>query len=157
MKKDRVIKSIIVLLAILSVIVIKNYFFKDNKQVLITENDKISTKLDENKSYYSKEDVALYLHTFKKLPKNYLTKNEAKKLGWDSSKGNLWNATDKGVIGGDVFSNREGKLPKKEKYYEADVNYEGGRRGTDRLIYTKEGRVIYYTGDHYKNFEVLYE
>lgn len=116
-----------------------------------------NSEILENGKYYSKDQVALYLHKYKKLPSNYLTKLEAKKLGWDSSKGNLWDVTDKGVIGGDRFSNREGKLPSGKKYFEADVNYKGGFRGSDRLVYTKQGHVIYFTGDHYKNFEVLYE
>ena len=116
-----------------------------------------STEVVEDGKYYSKDQVALYLHKYKKLPKNYLKKSEAKKLGWDASKGNLWDVTDKGVIGGDKFSNREGKLPSDKKYFEADVNYQGGFRGAERLVYTDQGQLIYFTGDHYKNFEVLYE
>ena len=155
MKNKKILRSILILLGIVFIFATKALLSSDNKQV----NNNITSKiqLDENKSYYSKEDVALYLHIFKRLPKNYLTKNEAKKLGWIASKGNLWDVTDRGVIGGDVFSNREEKLPKNEKYFEADVNYRGGTRGVERLIYTREGEVIYYTGDHYKNFEVIYE
>lgn len=125
-----------------------------NKNV---KSEKRKNTIHPDKYYYSKEDVALYLHIYGKLPKNYLTKSQAKKKGWDSRDGNLWDVTDKGVIGGDVFSNREGKLPKGEKYFEADVNYKGGFRGDDRLIYTSGGKVIYFTTDHYNNFEVLYE
>lgn len=33
-----------------------------------------------NKAYYSKDDVALYIHTYGKLPPNYLTKDQAKSL-----------------------------------------------------------------------------
>lgn len=123
-----------------------------------SKSDEITNKkIYENGLYYSKDEVALYLHTFGKLPSNYLTKNEAKKLGWDAQKGNLWKVTDKGVIGGDRFGNKEGNLPSNEKYFEADVNYNGGHRGAERLIYTTNGKVIYYSNDHYKNFEVLYE
>lgn len=127
MKKDRVLKGVLILLSIVFLFCIKAFLF-NNSRILDRQNNVSGVKLNENKAYYSKNDVALYLHTFKRLPKNYLTKNEAKKLGWDSSKGNLWKVTDKGVIGGDVFSNREGKLPKKDKYFEADVNYKGGKR-----------------------------
>lgn len=127
---------------------------QESRKETISENN---NKLDKNGHYYSKEDVALYLHTFGRLPSNYLTKNEAKNLGWNAQRGNLWRVTDKGVIGGDRFGNREGELPKNEKYYEADVNYKGGHRGGERLVYTKGGKVIYYSGDHYENFEVLYE
>lgn len=115
-----------------------------------------SSKVIKNNNYCTKDDVALYLHLYGELPPNYLTKSKAKKLGWDSSKGNLWDVTDKGVIGGDRFSNREGNLPD-DKYFEADVNYNGGYRGAERLVYTKDGKVIYYTGDHYDSFEILYE
>lgn len=60
-------------------------------------------------------------------------------------------------IGGDVFGNREGLLPtqKGRTYYECDVNYAGGYRGGERLIYSDDG-LIYYTADHYKSFEQLY-
>lgn len=125
-----------------------------------SQDNEISNDLDsevlKGEPYYTKDDVALYLHLYKELPPNYLTKSEARDLGWDSSKGNLWEVTDKGVIGGDTFGNREGLLPD-GKYFEADVNYNGGFRGAERLVYTSEGKVIYYTGDHYENFELLYE
>lgn len=105
--------------------------------------------------YYEVDDVALYLHTFGVLPDNYITKNEATKRGWDSSKGNLWDVLDGFCIGGDYFGNYEGILPKKGNYKEADVNYHGGYRGADRLIFDTKGN-IWYTVDHYKTFEKLY-
>lgn len=106
--------------------------------------------------YTSPEDVAAYLRTYKHLPNNYITKSEAEKLGWDSSKGNLWEVTDKKSIGGDRFGNREGKLPKAEgrQYYECDVNYNGGFRGAERLVYSNDG-LIYYTKDHYESFTLM--
>ena len=58
-------------------------------------------------------------------------------------------------IGGDRFGNYEGQLPKGERYYEADVNYDGGYRGGERIIYTEDGDV-WYTSDHYESFERLY-
>lgn len=113
--------------------------------------------INENESYYTKEDVSKYIYKYKKLPNNYIKKSEAKKIGWKPSKGNLWDVTDKKVIGGDTFGNREGNLPKGYKYFEADVNYNGGHRNAHRLVYTLDGPIVYYTGDHYKSFEVLYE
>lgn len=115
-----------------------------------------SGKLDKNSPYYSKDDVANYLIQYRQLPKNYLTKNEAMDKGWDAKEGNLWDVTDKGVIGGDKFGNREGLLPtaKGRKYYEADVNYKGGFRGSERLIYSNDG-LIFYTNDHYSSFEEI--
>ncbi|MBD8080863.1 ribonuclease domain-containing protein [Chryseobacterium caseinilyticum] len=86
------------------------------------------------------------------LPDYYLTKNEAKKQGWNPSKGNLCDVLPGKAIGGDHFGNREGKLPKGEKYFEADVNYNCGNRNGDRIVFTKNGEV-YLTKDHYKSFE----
>ena len=116
-----------------------------------------SVKVVEGQYYFSAEDVAAYLNTYGKLPPNYITKQKAQDLGWVASKGNLWKVTDHGVIGGDRFGNYEGQLPKKKnrKYYECDVNYDGGHRGAERLIYSSDG-LIYYTGDHYETFTLLY-
>ena len=68
-------------------------------------------KIAEHGSYTSKEDVALYIHTYGKLPSNFITKKEAKKLGWDSTKGSLWKYCEGCSLGGDVFTNQEGNLP----------------------------------------------
>lgn len=113
--------------------------------------------IDENGSYTSKDEVALYLHTYHKLPGNFITKKEAEALGWVSSKGNLWDVTDHMSIGGDYFGNYEGKLPKKSgrKWYECDINYQGGRRGAERILFSNDG-LIYYTDDHYETFTKLY-
>ena len=114
-------------------------------------------EISEDGEYYSKDDVALYIHLYEHLPDNYITKNEAKELGWVSSKGNLWDVAPGRCIGGDNFGNREGLLPEKKgrKYYECDVDYEGGYRTEDRLIYSNDG-LVYYTGDHYNSFELMY-
>ena len=50
-----------------------------------------SASIDEQGYYTSKEDVALYIHTYDHVPENYITKQEAMDVGWDASKGNLWN------------------------------------------------------------------
>lgn len=116
------------------------------------------SSLIENGYYTSKEDVSLYIKTYHRLPDNYITKDEARNLGWDSDKGNLWEVTDKMSIGGDRFSNREGLLPKSKDiiYYECDIDYEGGYRNAKRIVYSNQW-AIYYTGDHYDSFELLYE
>ena len=44
--------------------------------------EKAAEKLDEHGVYSSKNDVALFIHTYDRLPDNYITKTEAKKLGW---------------------------------------------------------------------------
>lgn len=113
--------------------------------------------ISEDGRYTSPEEVAQYLHLYGHLPSNYITKKEAQEIGWESSKGNLWDVTDGMSIGGSRFGNYEGALPDKSgrKWYECDVNYQGGYRGSERLLYSNDG-LIYYTGDHYKTFEQLY-
>ena len=120
----------------------------------VQENE---TLLAEDGIYSTPEEVAEYLHIYGHLPQNYLTKQEAKALGWDASQGNLWEVAEGKSIGGDRFGNREGQLPEAEgrTWYECDVNYEGGFRGAERLLYSKDG-LIYYTNDHYQSFTLLY-
>lgn len=108
----------------------------------------------EDGSYTSPEDVALYIHLFGRLPDNFITKNEARDLGWVSSEGNLWDVAPGMSIGGDRFGNYEGLLPE-GSYRECDVNYAGGFRGGERLIYGSDGSV-WYTNDHYESFTQLY-
>ena len=106
-------------------------------------------------AYDTPEEVAAYLHCYQQLPSNFLTKREAQDLGWDNSQGNLWDVAPDKSIGGDTFGNREGLLPE-GRYHECDVNYHGGYRGAERLVWTEDG-AIYYTADHYESFTQLYE
>ena len=112
---------------------------------------------EKGQSYYAAEDVAAYIHLYGKLPPNYISKDKAESLGWSAREGNLWDVADGAVIGGSRFGNYEGLLPKKKgrKYYECDVNYYGGFRGGDRLVYSSDG-LVYYTEDHYETFTLLY-
>ena len=105
--------------------------------------------------YDSKEEVALYLHTYGHLPSNYVTKREARAAGWES--GSVEKFFPGCSIGGDVFQNREGLLPKASgrTYYECDIDTNGGYRGAKRIIYSNDG-LIYYTEDHYETFTLLY-
>ena len=107
--------------------------------------------------YYTPEDVALYIHTFGHLPDNYITKSEAEDRGWENREGNLWEVADGYCIGGNKFGNREGLLPAADgrTWRECDVNYAGGYRGEERLLYSNDG-LIYYTDDHYDSFTRLY-
>ncbi len=112
--------------------------------------------IDKNGSYTSKDDVALYIHTYGELPKNFITKKEAERLGWDG--GSLEPYAPGKSIGGSYFGNYEGKLPKKKgrTYYECDIDTKGKRsRGPKRIVYSTDG-LIYYTPDHYESFELLY-
>lgn len=112
--------------------------------------------IDEDGEYTSKEDVALYIHTYRKLPKNFIKKSEAKKLGWED--GSLEPYAPGRSIGGDRFGNYEGLLPEAEgrRYTECDIDTMGrSSRGAKRIVFSNDG-LIYYTGDHYKSFELLY-
>lgn len=110
--------------------------------------------LDKDGTYTSKEDVALYIHQYGELPSNFITKKEAKKLGW--SGGSLEKYAPGKSIGGDTFGNREGILPDYGTYHECDIDTKGKKeRGAKRIVYSDDGRV-YYTGDHYETFELLY-
>lgn len=110
----------------------------------------------EEASYYDLENVVLYLDRYGKLPGNYISKNEARKLGWEG--GTVEDVLPGAAIGGDPFGNREGLLPEDAHYYECDIDTGGKKnRGAKRLIYTKDGE-YYYTDDHYESFrKVLIE
>ena len=112
--------------------------------------------IDEDGWYYSVFDVSLYLHTYGHLPDNYITKEEARKLGWEG--GSVEEFATGYAIGGDRFGNREGLLPETDgrKYYECDVDTKGmDGRGSHRLVYSNDG-LIFYTSDHYESFKLLY-
>lgn len=112
--------------------------------------------LDEDGTYTSKEDVAVYIHTYGHLPNNFITKKEAEKLGW--SGGSLEPYAPGKCIGGSRFGNYEGILPEKDgrKYTECDIDTLGAsKRGAKRIVFSNDG-LIYYTGDHYETFELLY-
>lgn len=111
--------------------------------------------IDQDGVYTTAEDVALYLHTYGVLPGNFITKNEARALGWEG--GSLEEFAPGMCIGGDHFGNYEGVLPTDRSYNECDINTLGASsRGAERLVYSTDG-YIYYTGDHYETFEILYE
>ena len=112
--------------------------------------------IDENGTYTSKDDVALYIHTYGHLPSNFVTKSEARKKGWEG--GSLEDYFPGCSIGGDVFGNREGILPtrKGRTYYECDIDTKGKKsRGAKRIVFSNDG-LIYYTDDHYETFTLLY-
>lgn len=132
----------------------------DYEEAVVTEaieeeNDGID--VEEDGEYTSKEEVALYIYEFGHLPDNFITKKEAKALGWESKEGNLSEVAPGKSIGGDYFGNYEGLLPEEDDrdYYECDINSDGGYRGAERIVFSNDG-LIYYTEDHYESFELLY-
>lgn len=102
----------------------------------------------------AEERVVEYVRKYKKLPDYYITKKQARELGWIPSKGNLCDTLPLKAIGGDVFENFEGLLPKEKnrQYYEADINYDCGKRGAERLVFSNDG-LIFVTYNHYKTFQ----
>lgn len=126
----------------------------------VTEETPLSqsqeTRIEEGKTYTSPEEVAAYIDTYGELPPNYITKEEAESEGWVPSEGNLQDIAPGMSIGGDYFGNFEGLLPEGSgrTYYEADINYEGGHRGAERLVFSNDG-LYFYTDDHYESFTQL--
>ena len=111
-------------------------------------------QLDPEGSYTTKEDVALYIHAFGCLPPNFITKSDARDLGWEG--GGLDDYAPGMCIGGDRFGNYEGLLPEDRDYKECDIDTLGkSSRGAKRLVFSDDG-LIYYTEDHYESFELLY-
>lgn len=112
--------------------------------------------LPEDGNYSSRDDVALYIHTYGHLPGNFITKKEARELGW--SGGSVEDYAPGKCIGGDHFGNYEGLLPEKSgrSYTECDIDTLGSSgRGAKRIIFSNDG-LIYYTDDHYASFTLLY-
>ena len=94
-----------------------------------------------------------YIANYGILPNYYITKEEAENLGWVAWKGNLDKVAPGKMIGGNVFANREDKLPSAPGriWYECDIDYNGGYRNNFRLIYSNDG-LIFKTDSHYTSF-----
>ena len=103
------------------------------------------------------QQIVNYLDVYGELPENFITKNEAKDLGWDSRYNYVGEVAPGMSIGGDRFGNYDGQLPNKKgrKWYECDANYRGKKRGAERVIFSSDG-LYYYTNDHYQTFTQMY-
>ena len=120
------------------------------------DTDDSAQPIDEHGTYTTKEDVALYIHTYGRLPENFVTKKEAEAAGW--SGGSVEKYLPGKCIGGSSFGNKEGLLPDKEgrRWTECDINTLGkSSRGAERIVFSNDG-LIFYTDDHYESFEQLY-
>lgn len=113
-------------------------------------------KFDENSIENLTNDVKVinYIKANGELPDYYITKSEAKSMGWVPSKGNLCEVAPGKAIGGDIWTNRQKSLPTKSgrKYFEADLNYNCGNRNADRVVFSNDG-LVFVTFDHYRSFE----
>lgn len=115
-----------------------------------------TAQIDEDGSYTTKDDVALYIHTYGHLPDNFITKKDAQTLGWPG--GSLEPYAPGKCIGGSRFGNYEGLLSEADgrTYTECDIDTLGAdSRGAKHIVFSNDG-LIYYTEDHYKSFELLY-
>jgi len=111
---------------------------------------------DEHGVFTTKEDVAAYLVAYGHLPENFMTKDDARALGWDG--GGLDDVAYGKCIGGDRFGNYEGLLPEASgrTYTECDIDtLHENSRGAKRIVFSNDG-LIYYTSDHYESFTLLY-
>lgn len=125
-------------------------------QELADAQEEETPAIEEDGTYTTKEDVALYIHTYGHLPENFITKKQAQALGWEG--GSLEPYAPGKCIGGSRFGNYEGILPEKDgrTYTECDIDtLRAEKRGAKRIVFSNDG-LIYYTEDHYETFELLY-
>lgn len=103
------------------------------------------------------QQIVNYLSLYGELPDNFITKKEARSLGWDSSYNYVGDVAPGKSIGGDRFGNYEGLLPDKKgrTWYECDANYRGKKRGADRVLFSSDG-LYYFTNDHYSTFTQMF-
>ena len=96
-------------------------------------------------------DWALKRHG--ELPDYYILPTDAKLSGWNAKLGNLGEVCPGRMLIGGTYMNRNGHLPSKEGriWYEADINYTSGFRGTERIVFSNDG-LIFVTYDHYLTF-----
>ena len=125
--------------------------FEERKSDFSDDNNTSNNNIDE---LTNDELVVKYLKEHGELPDYYITKSEAKSLGWVPSKGNLCEVAPGKAIGGDIWTNRQKSLPTKsvKKYCEADLNYNCGNRNADRVVFSNDG-LVFVTFDHYRSFE----
>ncbi len=126
------------------------------KAVAAVDRNGKRTEVVQGEAYTDKDHVAAYIHVFRKLPPNYITKAEARKLGW-KEQGTLDKLAPGKSIGGDRFGNYEKILPDKSgrKWTECDIDYRKGSRGPKRIVFSSDG-LIFYSPSHYSHFEQLY-
>ena len=104
-------------------------------------------RVKEIRAYSTKNEVALYLFTYKKLPSNYIPKSSVPKAEQGKQPANGL------YFGGDVFRN-EGNIlnyTTKTNLRECDVSYpdDPSNRGLKRLVYSADCTEIFYTWTHY--------
>ncbi|MBQ7288616.1 MAG: phage head morphogenesis protein [Clostridia bacterium] len=91
-----------------------------------------------------------------KLPDYYITSTDAKNQGYNPYLGNLWMVAPGKMLTKGKYKNKNGHLPSAPGriWYEADINYTWGYRGSDRVLFSNDG-LVFVTYDHYKTFQVI--
>ena len=94
-----------------------------------------------------------YLFYFGRLPDYYVDKQTAQQAGWQTKSKKFSSVLPGKMLGGDIYANMDYKLPAASDrvWYEADINYVGGKRNRQRIIYSSDG-LIFVTYDHYQTF-----
>ncbi|MCB1875413.1 MAG: hypothetical protein KDH88_05505 [Chromatiales bacterium] len=101
-------------------------------------------------------NIINHLESTGRLPDCFLSKREAQDRGWGPGR-SLWRYAPGHSIGGSRFGNYERRLPGSYdgRYREADIDYDGRRRGASRLVFVPNSKgkgLIWLTVDHYNQF-----
>ena len=120
----------------------KTYNQNASGQAEGTANTAAKVSVEKGKAYTDKDHVAAYIHVFKTLPPNFITKGQANKLGW-KTQGTLDKVAPGKSIGGDRFNNYEKVLPDKQGrvWKECDIDYVRGNRNAKRICYSNDGLI----------------
>ncbi len=112
--------------------------------------DALAEVIDEYGEYTDRDSVAAYLVYFGTLPCNYITQEEARDFGWEEGE-DLWLSAPGYSLGGDPYPDEAGLFSAQEylsalsPFLECDLNYQGGERGRERLIWNEFS--LWYTAD----------
>jgi len=103
-----------------------------------------------NMGYHGADAVIIFMN---ELPNYYVDKETAYSAGWKHNHQNLDDVLPGKMIGGDRYFNDEFKLPNAPGriWYEVDINYTGGKRNGQRVLYSNDG-LVFVTYDHYQTF-----
>lgn len=103
---------------------------------------------------YGEDGADWWIKHHGELPDYYISRDELKELDWRSSKPPAKYAPGKMLFGG-IYSNEQGRLPSSPGriWYEADLNYESGRRNGHRLYWSNDGLMF----TTYNHGETYYE
>ena len=130
---------------------------KAQEQTEVGNDSEKQTEVEFELPVTDPQQIVNYLALYGELPENFITKNEARDLGWDSRYNYVGEVAPGKSIGGDRFGNYEGLLPeaKGRTWYECDANYRGKKRGAQRVLFSSDG-LYYYTDDHYQTFTEMF-